>query len=400
MGSSNVPARTGDAASPLAVTKDDLAALTDAQRQEIALRKNANIVTAQLAGTNWGKGLDDPTRRAVADWGKRNGIDVTTEIFVLGGNIYLNAQFYLNRLVGLLHRGLIRDYKQELIQHDERLDQIVGELIDPNWPADLKAIAEKDRAEAFAEIRRRRRLRIEHGAPEKSALQGNGPPQPFAIGLTTIWLAALPDTPIRGVKWAPHDAQDPVGKNYPQETALTRSARRALKQCVTHIPELARWVDGSEEDAAHSVSVALREHEQRRVTEDTTRTALPPGQPVAQADYLSSGAASSATRPHAEDVTQIRGPVAVQAAPGSRMPDDDAGRHPSDAAWVRGDPPGDRPSHEVAGDASDVASTHSLEDELGPLGAGGPDSDEIDDTPFMDEDERREWEARKRAGRS
>lgn len=377
-----------DAAHPLAVTKADLSALTDDQRSAIAQRKNANIVTAQMSAQNWGKGLDEPTRRAVADWGARNGIDPTTEIFVLGGSIYLNAQFYINRLVGLLHRGLILDYRQELIQHDPRLQAIVDETIDPKLPADLKEIAEEDRRDAFREIRRRRRLRIEHGAPEKSTLQGNDADK-FAIGLTTIVLAAMPETPIKGVKWAPHDASDPVGKNYPQETALTRSARRALKQCVTHIPELARWVDGSAEDAVATVAVALREHEQKRV-ETEKRTAIAAGaepgkKPVATADYLH-------TR-HPEDGTRIDGPVAVTPAPV------EAPKHPSDRAWVAGDT--DRPAHhETAGDASDVQATRSLEHELGPLGAGGPESDEIDDVALMDDDERREWEERRRSGRT
>lgn len=372
-----------DSAHPLAVTKQDTAALSEVQRQEIALRKNANIVTAQLAGTNWGKGLDEPTRRAVADWGGRNGIDVTTEIFVLGGNIYLNAQFYQNRLVGLLHRGLILDYRQEFIQADPRLQVIVDEPIDTKLPPELVKIAEADRAEAFAEIRRRRRLRIEHGAPDKAPSGVEN----FAIGLTTIVLAAMPHTPIRGVKWAPHDKSDPVGTNYPQETALTRSSRRALKQCVTHIPELARWVDGSAEDAIANVAEQLRANEQRLETEKRAQLTAGAGEPgqrsVAQADYLNT---------RKDDITEIRGPVSVVEPP----------RHPSDPAWVAGESVTDRASHEVAGDVDDVRGTRSLDDEIPETrGAGGdpgdePEQTEIDDVALMDDDERREWEERKR----
>lgn len=244
----------------LAITKDDMAALSPAQRAQIALRKNANIVAAQIAGTNWGKGLDVATQRAVSDWGLRTGIDVATEIFVLGGNIYLNAQLYINRGIDLIMRGILLDYNQRFIQDDEQLDFIVREVLPATASAEERADLAIAQAAARREVRERRLLRIKHGAPHK--------PEIKAIVLTEIVLAAMPHTPFYGLKWCPHPnakSDDPVGTQYPQESALTRSARRAWKQVVRQIPEVQRFIIGAEEDAAANVNDLLKAHHERNL---------------------------------------------------------------------------------------------------------------------------------------
>jgi hypothetical protein len=43
----------------------------------VELRRANNIIAAQIAETNWGKGMDRETRRAIAEWGRRHEIDVT-----------------------------------------------------------------------------------------------------------------------------------------------------------------------------------------------------------------------------------------------------------------------------------------------------------------------------------
>lgn len=242
----------------LAVTKDDMSALTPAQRALIATRKNANIVAAQMAGTNWGKGLDVATQRAVSDWGLRTGIDVATEIYVLGGNIYLNAQMYINRGIDLIMRGILLDYNQRFIHEDPHLELIAKEVLPSNASDAERAELAAAQADARREIRQRRLLRIKHSVPDDAKIK--------CVVLTEIVLAAMPHTPFYGLKWTPHsNAQhnDPIGTHYPQETALTRSARRAWKQVVRQIPEIQRFIIGAEDDAAANVNDLLKAHHER-----------------------------------------------------------------------------------------------------------------------------------------
>lgn len=208
-------------------TQEAMAALSPEQRAEIILRRQANVMQAQFAGTNWGKGMDADTRKAVADWGNRNFVDVTTEIDILGGNIYLNAKFYIARLVSMVQSGKVLDFRQEFINDDARFQSDI--------PADVE------------ERNRRRQLRVVHNVPDDAT----------AAVLTTIVLTVMPHTPFYGVKWAPRTQSDPIGKAFPQETALTRSARRCLRLVVRYLPEIATMVQGAEEDAKTSLAEVL-----------------------------------------------------------------------------------------------------------------------------------------------
>jgi hypothetical protein len=216
-------------------TREALLAMPPEERAKIILRRQANIVTAQIASTNWGKGMDPDTAKAVSDWGQRNGIDVTKEIFILGGNIYLNAEFYLNRLATLIERGRVLDWRQSFVNIDARLEASDDPL---------------DRVEA----KRRRDARVRFNIPDEAT----------AAVVTELELATMPGVPIIGVKWAPRSASDPIGKAFPQETALTRSARRCLKQAVRYLPEIASYVEGAEEDATATVTATLAEAARRR----------------------------------------------------------------------------------------------------------------------------------------
>lgn len=248
-----------EAAARKSATAEALAMIPPEERARIMLRRQANLVTAQIAGTNWGKGMDVETAKAVSDWGQRHGIDVTKEIYILGGNIYLNAEFYLNRLATLIAQGRVLDWRQSFVNIDARLD-------------------EHDPAER-AEMQRRRQARLRFNIPDEAT----------AAVVTELELVSMPGVVIYGVKWAPRHANDSVGKAYPQETALTRSARRALKQAVRYMPELATIVEGAEEDAAVSIAATLAEHAQKRRAEIAGESAKQLGAgtvpPVQGAEY-------------------------------------------------------------------------------------------------------------------
>jgi hypothetical protein len=253
-------------AEPQSATKEALAAFTPEQRAEIMLRRQANLVTAQIASTNWGKGMDPDTAKAVSDWGQRNGIDVTKEIFILGGNIYLNAEFYLARLATLIERGRVLDWRQSFVNIDPRLDE--------NDPIDR------------AEIARRRNARVRFNIPDEAT----------AAVVTELELVSMPGVPIVGVKWAPRSTSDPIGKAFPQETALTRSARRCLKQAVRYLPEIARYVEGAEEDAAATVQATLEQAARRRhaIAEAGAKQLSAGPVAVPQAEYAAGDMAAAA----------------------------------------------------------------------------------------------------------
>lgn len=226
-----------DVSAVTALTKAEIDALSPEQKAEIADRKARNIMAAKIAGTNWGKGMDLDTRRAVADWGLRNGVDVVTEIHVLGGNIYLNHQFYINRLLEMADRGDVLDFGHRFINVDARLD-------------------EKDPHDA-EEIRLRRQLRIHHNAPEAAV----------AVVLFHVVFKRNPHTRIEGCKWTGGGTRksDPVGDTFPVETAISRAARRCLKFAVASMPpRMKAWIETAEDDAALSLGEVLDADRERQ----------------------------------------------------------------------------------------------------------------------------------------
>jgi hypothetical protein len=293
-GSRAVPAPAVAETPQQSAAREALAALSPEKRAEIMLRRQANIVTAQIASTNWGKGMDADTAKAVSDWGQRNGIDVTKEIFILGGNIYLNAEFYLNRLATLIERGRVLDWRQSFVNIDARLDE--------SNPIDR------------AEIARRRDARVRFNIPDEAT----------SAVVTELELASMPGVPIIGVKWAPRSASDPIGKAFPQETALTRSARRCLRQAVRYLPEIATYVTGAEEDAAATVSATIVEAARRRheiAEAGAKQLAAGPAAPLAAAEHTAGAVAreavnvaAAATAPDPYTGAEVTPPPAPPAA--------------------------------------------------------------------------------------
>lgn len=197
-------------------------------------RKAANIMASKIAETNWGKALDLPTRRAVSEWGLRHNVDVTTEIDVLGGRVYLNAAFYLRKLAGMVAAGLVDYAFPDFVQADKRLDDH-----DADW----------------ARIERDRRImeRIKWGVPENAA----------AACVFRVRLKSM-NREIVGVNWCGGGVRkgDPVGDAEPAKTAATRAARRAMRQITTHITETARAIAEAEAEAVQ-VGIVIDEETQR-----------------------------------------------------------------------------------------------------------------------------------------
>ena len=203
--------------------------LPDEVKVALAQRKNQHLVAAKMSEMNWGRGLDEMTRRAVASYLERNKLDLT-EVDVLGGNLYRNSRYYKRRLAEMVEDGKIEYVKSDWVQVDKRLDVHAEE-----WSTGEKT--------------RRERVRIEYGIPDA------------AVGACVFRIK------VRGVgveftaaKWCGGGTRtaDPVGDKFPMESSETRACRRAMTLCASSIPAL-RWREEELNDAGIEVTALIKE---------------------------------------------------------------------------------------------------------------------------------------------
>lgn len=235
----------------------------------LQLRAQEREISAELSKTNWGERLDVFTRKAIAHWGMRHGIDVAQEIDILGNRIYLNAKFYLRGLAHLVEAGKVDYVDVDHVEDDSRL------------------------AEFPAERKRRLELRIQHGLPDKAVS-------------ACIARVKLKNVPIEftGAQWCGGRGQnakgtgfkDPIGEDRPVETSETRALRRCLRLMVTHMPSEAARRDAALDDAANELEGVI-EAARGKAKADITQAARLP-RPLAQ---------SAAGDPYSnENVTAVR----------------------------------------------------------------------------------------------
>lgn len=180
-----------------------------ATRREEMRERNAMV--AAIKGQMWGKDLSDMQAKALAHYCNQNNLDATRHVEVLGGRVYLTANFYEERGAPLIQRGIVQPEKPRFIHKDERLEKLAAS--GDEW-------AKQEQVE-------RMRLRIEHAVPEEAKAAA-------IYGLRVTATGRL----VTGVNWCGGiGKRDPVGDAEPTKTALTRAARRAWKQLVEVIPE-------------------------------------------------------------------------------------------------------------------------------------------------------------------
>lgn len=144
-------------------------------------------VAAALAETGWGKEISPVARAAVARYCLEIGADPVRHVFILGGNVYLNAEFWRD-LVAANPKFLRPDV--DFIHDDKRADG--------------------------NERERRKGLRVKYGVPEE------------ALGAAIVTLIYQGERgPFIGVNWAGARQNDPVGKAEPTKTAESRAYRKA-----------------------------------------------------------------------------------------------------------------------------------------------------------------------------
>jgi hypothetical protein len=245
-----------------AVERSRESIMTPQMRASLQERKEWNALVNTLRGQVWAKeNMSESQVKAVAEWATRNGIDPVREVDVLGGRVYVNANYALRKLSELTHAGYIESHGARWIHYDARLEEEVkaGE----EW--------------ALKEMRERRRERIMRAVPEAST------------EACVYWIKVRSlDEPVCGVKYHEQgkvvkrkksdgstynrDA-DPIGDQAPIETVETRALRRAMRALVSIIPGLSaiEQVISEEGKAVSRVLQDAREEERRQAALTPTR---------------------------------------------------------------------------------------------------------------------------------
>ena len=197
--------------------------------------RERNAMVAQIRGTQWGLGIDSRVARAVAHYCLEAGLDPVRHVEVLGGRIYLTAEFYEERAAPFIRAGEIVPHEPEFINVDPRLDALAT---DPDVETAAWAKAEK---------LRRTKARIEHNAPEAA----------IATCVRRATIAATGKT-IVGVNWCGGGTRkkyasggvlkdaDPIGDLEPSKTSVTRAGRRMWKQVADVIADYGHVVKPAE----------------------------------------------------------------------------------------------------------------------------------------------------------
>jgi hypothetical protein len=234
-------------------TSDGIGKLPLEMQQALYMRRMRNQVAGELAKQNWGKNLDLDARRAVADWGQQFRVDTTTEIQVLGGNIYLAAAFYLRGLGEMIDAGLVDYAVADHVEEDPRLKKLGPE--------------------GEQEFSRRLRERIAHAIPDAAASA-----VVFRVKLKSM------SQEVTGVKWCGGGTRknDPVGEQFPVETSESRAARRCLRLLVSHVPPATARALETIEQSAELLSERIKSAKLRIAELDERATIHP--RAIAQGD--------------------------------------------------------------------------------------------------------------------
>ena len=324
--------------------------LPDHIKNELILARQRNVVSAAIAEGNWGKGLDRDTRFRIAEWAQQVDIDPATELNVLGGSFYKNANYYLRRQSQMIADGIVEYAIADHVEVDARLVARAKRTDNP----ELAAAARR-------EIDRREQVRIEYQIPD-------------AAVSSVVWRIKLRGIAVEftAAKWCGGGTRkkDPVGDDFPVETSETRAARRAIRLIASHRPELKKYVEpNDDDDIDRQIGPALREgllkaKANARVAADGPRAVMALG--TGDAGYQAAS-------------VPVATPTSVKAA--ASAPDSYTGE-------VRPAP------------APAAPPTIDLPIARHPVGGRPVVEEEQNDLDLMSASERAEYEARKRDGRA
>lgn len=276
-------------------TKLAIGMLPDEVKQGLILARQRNVVSAEIASANWGKGLDRDTRFRVAEWSQSVGLDPATELYVLGGNFYKNANYYLRKLSEMIEAGLVEYAYADHVEVDPRLETMAKRT-------DNLELA----GQARAEIDRRTMMRIQYNIPDKAES-------------SVVFHLKLNRVPVEftAAKWCGGGTRkkDPVGDEFPVETSETRAIRRTLRLVASQNPQFATLVEPNDDDQINAtIGPELREGLLKAKREAALAAESYKVKPL-----MALGAGDGYTSPHTSEVRQPTPEKVLAAA--SREPD-------------------------------------------------------------------------------
>lgn len=238
---------------PAIISPDPVSKITDPDAlRDIELNRQYVAVVAAMSSLSWGQGLTPGIRRSIAEWCRRHDVDPMTELDVLGGNFYVNAEWYLRKLGELRRQGVVADFWLEHIHADARLKALID---DASTPEDIRERARRTWTDMMFK-------RIEHNAPE-------------AAEAVCVAYIVLPDGghPVKGCKWGGNGtsikqprrgegtAPNPIVENNAALSVESQAIRRAVRQVASAVEQM-RALERAE-DELEQISERLeanREH--------------------------------------------------------------------------------------------------------------------------------------------
>jgi hypothetical protein len=178
-----------------------------------ALSELLNDFVAEVKKKSWGDKVSPMLRAQIIRWALESDIDPVEELDILGGTPYKNAKYYFRLLS----------------------NQADFEGYDVQWLHDDESLEETERAS-------RRDLRAQWNVPSKfpatlglhreERAAAEKKPDILVRSAALVILRFKNRGPFYGVKWCPSSANDPVGTDFHEQTALTRAVRKAALLAV------------------------------------------------------------------------------------------------------------------------------------------------------------------------
>jgi len=174
-------------------------------------------LVAEVKAKSWGDRVSPALRGAIVRWALDVGADPVDEVDILGGGPYLNARYWMRLCAA--EPDFLR--AEEVWVHD-----------DPRADGEVNAV--------------RRALRVQYAIPD--TIDGNlglrrdeRKKEPVQVPVKAAVLVFGHFTgrgPFLGKKWSPSRANDDVGLDFPESTALTRAWRKMALQAVRQQPRV------------------------------------------------------------------------------------------------------------------------------------------------------------------
>lgn len=272
----------------------------------IAQRKELQRLKQMLDGTTWGKAMTQRAQDAVVAFCSVVGANPQRHVNVLGGNIYLNGDFWSDKLssdqlfhhyeqreIGKAAEAALRERAKSRKAMALEIEDTLEKGVDDDTAKMLRGQALRLRAEAYADEEDANQMAIDRsqsGAPEWAVNVVettivrfiNATPidrirsgeitdlSPYLVRMQPVWNWA--GGRVEGIKqrmketgWKWEDVTksmkpDPIGDNEPAKTAATRSLRRAgdkgfsswMSQYSEQVERAERWIEAEFEVVGYS----------------------------------------------------------------------------------------------------------------------------------------------------